>query len=85
LSFVHKLLKTSTENSNARWVPCCVLAAIRCLRMIIVGAAEIDQSTESVKVTIDATAVLMDAARHVLEGLCGAMHSMDDVAAAKRQ
>jgi hypothetical protein len=49
-----------------------------------VSLAEIDQSTESVKVSIEGTGVAIDSIRKTLEELGAVIHSIDEVSVAKK-
>jgi hypothetical protein len=51
---------------------------------VSISLAEIDQSTESIKISIDGSDINTDSVRHSLEELGAVIHSVDEVAVAKR-
>ena len=60
------------------------LASLHGIDRASVSLAEIDQSTESVKVSIEGTGISIDSVRKVLEELGAVIHSIDDVSVAKK-
>jgi len=60
------------------------LASLRGIDRASVSLAEIDQSTESVKVSIEGTEISINSVRKVLEELGAVIHSIDDVSVAKK-
>jgi len=50
-----------------------------------ISLGEIDQNTESVKVTLEGNEILMDSVRKHLEGLGAAIHSIDEVSVVRRK
>jgi hypothetical protein len=61
------------------------LASLDGVDHVSISLAEIDQSTESVKIIIDGSDIRIDAVKHSLEELGAAMHSVDEVAVAKKR
>jgi len=60
------------------------LASLHGIDSVHVTLAEIDQSTESVKVAIDGSDIEIDRVKHCVEGLGAVVHSVDEVSVAKR-
>lgn len=60
------------------------LASLQGVDRASVSLAEIDQSTESVKVSIEGTGVAIDSIRKTLEELGAVIHSIDEVSVAKK-
>jgi len=60
------------------------LASLQGIDHATVSLAEIDQSTESVKVSIDGTGIVIDNVRKILEELGAVIHSIDEVSVAKK-
>ena len=60
------------------------LASLHGIDRASVSLAEIDQSTESVKVSIEGTGIAIDSVRKVLEELGAAIHSIDEVSVTKK-
>jgi len=60
------------------------LASLHGVDRASVSLAEIDQSTESVKVSIDGTGIAIDSIRKTLEELGAVIHSIDEVSVAKK-
>jgi len=61
------------------------LASLDGVDHVSISLAEIDQSTESVKIIIDGSDIRIDSVRRTLEELGAAMHSVDEVAVAKKR
>jgi len=61
------------------------LASLDGIDHVSISLAEIDQSTESVKIIIDGSDIRIDSVRRSLEELGAAMHSVDEVAVAKKR
>lgn len=51
---------------------------------LTIRVAEIDERTRTVEITIEGEALSFDAIRNVIEGLGGAIHSVDEVSAGSR-
>jgi len=60
------------------------LASLQGIERANVSLAEIDQSTESIKVSIEGTGIALDSVRKTLEELGAVIHSVDEVSAAKK-
>lgn len=60
------------------------LASLPGIDHATVSLAEIDQSTESVKVSLDGTGIMIDNVRKVMEELGAVIHSIDEVSVAKK-
>jgi len=60
------------------------LASLHGIDRASISLAEIDQSTESVKVSIDGTGISIDSVRKILEELGAVIHSIDEVSVAKK-
>lgn len=60
------------------------LASLRGVDQVSISLVEIDQSTESVKVSIEGSDISMDSVRKTLEDLGAVIHSIDQVAVAKK-
>lgn len=60
------------------------LASLRGIDHVSISLAEIDQSTESIKISIDGSDINIDSVKRSLEELGAVIHSVDEVAVAKR-
>jgi hypothetical protein len=60
------------------------LASLQGIDRVNVSLAEIDQSTESIKVSIEGTAIVIDSVRKTLEEVGAVIHSIDEVSVAKK-
>ena len=60
------------------------LASLHGVDRASVSLAEIDQSTESVKVSLEGTEISIDIVRKSLEELGAVIHSIDEVSVAKK-
>jgi hypothetical protein len=60
------------------------LGSLPGINEVSISLAEIDQSTESVKVSIDGTDISIDVVKKTLEELGAVIHSIDQVSVAKR-
>lgn len=60
------------------------LASLHGIDHVNISLAEIDQSTESVKIAIDGSEINVDQVRKSLEQLGAVIHSVDEVAVSKR-
>jgi hypothetical protein len=60
------------------------LASLQGIDRASISLAEIDQSTESIKVSIDGTGIAIESVRKTLEELGAVIHSIDEVSVAKK-
>jgi hypothetical protein len=60
------------------------LASLHGVDRASVSVAEIDQSTESVKVSVEGAGIAIDAVRKSLEELGAVIHSIDEVSVTKK-
>lgn len=60
------------------------LASLQGIDHVTVSLAEIDQSTESVKVSIEGTGIVIDNVRKTLEELGAVIHSVDEVSVTRK-
>jgi hypothetical protein len=60
------------------------LASLQGIDRVNITLTEIDQSTESIKVSIDGTGIVIDALRKALEESGAVIHSIDEVSVAKK-
>lgn len=61
------------------------LASLPGVEHVNISLSEIDQNTESVKVSIEGPEVAIDVVRKNLEELGGVIHSIDDVTVSKKK
>jgi hypothetical protein len=61
------------------------LASLDGTDRVSISLAEIGQSTESLKIIIDGSDIHIDSVRHSLEELGAVIHSVDEVAVAKKR
>jgi hypothetical protein len=60
------------------------LASLQGIDRASISLAEIDQSTESIKVSIDGAGIAIESVRKTLEELGAVIHSIDEVSVAKK-
>jgi hypothetical protein len=60
------------------------LASLQGIDRASISLAEIDQSTESIKVSIDGAGIAVESVRKTLEELGAVIHSIDEVSVAKK-